>query len=398
MRPTRGATWTILLCLTGIVLCAYLFALHLALMRGELLLGPACSGEGAFNCHAVTASSWGAILGMPLALWGMLAYVAMFAFARLARQPGEWATHAFTLIFSMAALLVAGDLFLLGVMVFEIRSYCLYCIGTYVVNVLLLLTSAAALGYPWPQAFRRLPGAIGSLIPSSQRLAAWGFWDSFSLAAAAIVALHLATVYVSRGTLGSMRKQIAEFTSKQARVTPDITGDPILGQPTAPIQMIEFSDFLCPACQRASSMNRIILASHRHDTAFIFKNYPLDTSCNTIPRTVHPGACLVAEAAECAQQQGKFWPLHDLIFKAGPKYDVKQLPADAQRAGLDVPAFQACLTSGQGMEAVKHDIAEAQKIGVSSTPTYVINGLPVPGGITPAVFEDLAAVLKEQRR
>ena len=65
--------------------------------------------------------------------------------------------------------------------------------------------------------------------------------------------------------------------------------------------------------------------------------------------------------------------------------------------GLDQGRFQACLSSGQGMAAVKRDLAEAAKVNVASTPTYVVGGIPVPGGFTPATFEDFVSVLKETR-
>jgi len=396
MRSTRAATWCMVFSLVGLGLCAYLFILHLGLMRGDLLGGPACGSDGAFNCHAVTASRWGVLFGVPLALWGMLGYLAVLALARLVGHSEEWAPHLLTVIFCLAAAYVIADLFLFGVMALELRAYCLFCLGTYLVNLALLVLSGCALGYPWPQAIGRLPAALGTLVPSGQRRAAWLFWDTFLVAAVAVAGLHLATIYVSRGSLGSMRKQIADFAAKQPRVSIQTEGDPSIGPAEAPIHLVEFSDFLCPACQRASKMNHVILAGHRRDVHFVFKQYPLDTNCNTIPRSVHPGACLIAAATECAHRQGKFWELHDLIFKDGPRYNFSALPADAQRLGLNVEQFQACLDSGEGMEAVKRDIAEAQRVGVNSTPTYVINGLPVPGGITPALFDDLLHVLRQQ--
>jgi protein-disulfide isomerase len=106
----------------------------------------------------------------------------------------------------------------------------------------------------------------------------------------------------------------------------------------------------------------------------------------------------VAAAAECAHSQGRFWGFHDLIFERGGIYNIGHLERDAERLGLDMARFRACLQSGEGMEAVKRDIAEAVKIGVPSTPTYVINGVPMVGMLNPATFEEMAAVLREARR
>ena len=216
------------------------------------------------------------------------------------------------------------------------------------------------------------------------------------LGVSASVGLHAATSFVSQGSPGTIQKQIREFASHEPRVYPEISSDPSVGPSNTPLQIVEFSDFFCPVCQRASKFNTIILASHRQDVRFIFKEFPLDTSCNdAVQRMLHPGACAVAAAAEYAHLQGKFWPLHDRIFEEGHQYNPSILEQDAARLGLDMPRFRACVSSGEGMAAVKRDVAEGKRLGVTSTPTYVVNGLKVSGIMTPAMFEQLVAVLRD---
>ena len=399
MRTQRGVVWCLPLSLLGIGLAGYLVFLHLGLMRGELLGGAVCGGSGVFNCHVVTASSWGSFLGMPLALWGVVGYVTVLALSLLGLQSSEWATHALILIFALAVLFVGIDLVLLAVMAFVLRFYCLLCLVSYVMNLVLLVVSGRSLERPWPRAMSELGASLGALVPSSRRPATSLFWGIMLVGLLGSAGVAASTTFVSRGSLGSVRKQMREFVSKQPRVSVEVTNDPTLGPSHAPLQIIEFSDFLCPACQRASKMNTIIVASHRRDAAFIFKHFPLDSSCNEkISRMVHPGACRVAAASECVHLQGKFWPFHDLIFEQGQPYNVVNLEGDVERLGVDMSQFRACMESGQGLEAVKRDIAEAGKIGVVSTPTYIINGLPVVGGIQPIMFEDFVAVLQETGR
>jgi len=401
MRTERGASWCLLLSLVGTGLAGYLVVPHLGLMRGELLGGAACGGSGAFNCHVVTGSAWGMVLGMPLAFWGLIGYVVVFALSLLARQSAEWAGHAMTLSFFLAVSFVAIDLVLLGLMLVVIRYGCLLCLTTYAINVTLLIVSARSLGRPWSAALRDMPRSLGALVPSSQRPAAGLFWGIVLVGVAAVVGLHVATTFVSRGTLdrAAYRQRIREFLAQQQPVRLDVSGDPFHGPADAPLQIIEFSDFRCPACQHASKMNPVLLADHRDDAVFIFKQYPLDATCNAhIPRVVHPGACRLAAAVECAHLQGGFWALHDVIFEEGPAYNITHLEGDVQRLGLDVQQFRACLASGEGMAAVKRDIAEGKKAGVTSTPTYVLNGIPMAGGLTPSAFEDFVAVLQERSR
>ena len=397
MKPARGLAWCALLGVVGLALAGYLAYLHLGLMRGELLGGPACS-VGVFNCHAVTGGPWGSVFGIPLALWGILGYLTVAALALFGESSPDAAAPALTLILALSLAFVALDLVLLWLMAFVIRLFCLFCLLTYVVNIGLLLASARAVGLPLPAALGRLGTACRALVPSRQQPAAGLFWGMALVGVAGVLGVQAATTFVSQGSWGSVRKQMREYALKQPRVNVETAGDPILGSPGAPILIIEFSDFLCPACQRASKLNPIILANHRRDAAFVFKHYPLDSACNEkVPRAVHPGSCQVAAAAECAQLQGKFWEFHDVVFAQGPAYKVAGIEGDIQRLGLDVPRFQACLASGQGLDAVKRDIAEGAKFGLLSTPTYVINGIPVAGGVSPSLFEDFAAVLRERR-
>lgn len=395
MGARRSAWWCLIFSLVGIGLCGYLFFLYLGLLRGELLGGAACGGGGLFNCHIVTTSAWGSVLGIPLALWGVIGYVAAAALALLAQQSEEWAQPAFVALFALSLLSVLVDMALLALMLFVIQSLCLVCLLTYAVNLLLLWVSERAVGVPSWRALGQLPSTIRALLPSPRRPATALFWGVMLLGITAGGALHAATIFVSRGTLGSLRHQLREFIAKQARVSPDIAGDPALGRAGSPLQIVEFSDFFCPACRRAAQLNAIVLAHHRQDAQFVFKHFPLDTSCNTaINRQAHPGACTVAAATECAHQQGKFWAFHDLIFQETGAYPVARLEQDATRLGLDAPRFTACMSSGQGMEAVRRDIAEGTRLGVGSTPTYFVNGVRMVGGIHPATFEDLVAVLR----
>lgn len=395
MRVARHALWCVLLSLAGLGLSGYLTFLHFGLLRGELLGGPVCGGAGALNCHAVTAGPWGTVFGMPLALWGLLGYLVVLALALLGRQSEDWARHALTLIAVLSACFAGIDLILLGLMVFVIRVYCLFCLLTYVVNLSLLLVSFSAFGRPWSQVLRHSDEAFTALMPTRQRPAALLFWGLVLVGSSGTVALHASTTFVSQGTT-NVRTQMREFITKQPRVSVDVTGDPMMGSSNAAVQMTEFSDFLCPACQRASQFNAIILANHRRDVRLVFKHYPLDTTCNDrVNRMVHPGACQVAAASECAHLQGKFWAFHDLVFEQGQKYQVVNIEADAMRIGLDMTRFKACMDAGLGLEAVKRDIAEGGRVGVSSTPTYVVNGIPAAGGFTPSRFEDFVAVLHE---
>jgi protein-disulfide isomerase/uncharacterized membrane protein len=397
MRTTRGALACVLLSLAGLGLCIYLGVLHIGLIRGELLGGAACGGPGSlFNCHAVTASPVGRFAGLPLWVWGLIGYLASLNLASIAWLFPDAAARALTLLTGLALGFVAVDAALLAVMVVQIRHLCLFCLLTYLVNLLLAVIGRWALGQPWRQIVGGLGAAARAFLPSRARPVAWLFWGMTTLGAVGAVALHVAVLYAVMGIPGAAHRQMVEFASREPRVAVDTAGDPSVGPAGARLELVEFSDFFCPVCQRAWKFNAIILAGHRRDVRFTFKQFPLDTSCNqAIGRMLHPGACLVAAASECAHQQGRFWEFHDLLFEEGHEYNTANLEGDASHLGLDVGRFKACLDSGEGLAAVRRDIEEGHRLGVASTPTYVINGLKMTGLVSPPMLDELVRVLNE---
>ena len=395
----RAAGWCLLLSVLGLICAGYLTYMHLGLMRGELLGGAACGGEGVFNCHAVTASRWGSFLGVPLSLWGSLGYLIILSLAALAFSGPDWLESALTLIGGLSLLFVGIDAYLLSVMAFNLHYFCLFCLVSYGVNILLVAISTVGLGKNWAQIFAGIPGALAALLSPKQRAGAGLFWALVFVSTLGVAGVYASTTFVIKGSLKSMRPQVREFVHSQQRVNVDTAGDPVKGNPQAAFRLVEFSDFLCPVCQRASKLNEVLLAGHQDDVAFIFKQYPLDMECNPqVQRTVHPGACKLAAAAECAQMQGNFWRFHDKIFGGDKPYEVKNLDHDLPSLGLDLKQFQSCMASGEGAALARKDIDEGSKLGVTSTPTFVLNGILMRGSITPTAFEDLLAVIEESHR
>lgn len=388
----------VLLSLIGLGLCAYLAAIHIALLRGELIGGAACGAAGsAFNCHAVTASPWGSLFGIPLSVWGFIGYLATLALSFIAWQFSDWTARALALLSALALAFVAVDLALLLAMVLAIRYLCPLCLATYAVNILLLIVAKRAAQQRWGQILGGLDRALEAFLPKPRVPVVWVLWGVLLTGSAGALTTYFATRYAIQGSPGARRQQLMQFVKQQQRVSVDTAGDPTLGDPKAPVTLVEFSDLHCSSCQRASKFNPLILAGHRGQVRFVFKHYPLDQSCNSaIQRNVHPGACRLAAATECAHEQGKFWELHDRIFAKGPAYQPDQLKTDAAQIGLDLGRFKACLDGGRGMEAVKRDIEQAQKIGVTSTPTYVINGISTTGVIPPAMFDEFLHALRER--
>ena len=183
-------------------------------------------------------------------------------------------------------------------------------------------------------------------------------------------------------------KAAADF-ERQPRVELDLKGVSSKGPAEAPIQVVEFSDFLCPFCRNLAGAFGGFMPQSQGRVAIFFKNYPLDQDCNPVmTRTVHEGACELALGGICAEEQGKFWPYHDRIFSQPPlnpgNEDVIRL---ATEAGLDGSAMRQCLSSPGARAKLDRDIAEGKRLEVNATPTVFVNGkkLEQIGGFLKAI-------------
>jgi protein-disulfide isomerase len=155
-------------------------------------------------------------------------------------------------------------------------------------------------------------------------------------------------------------------------------GHPALGPANAPVEMIEFSDFQCPFCQRANPTVEQVLKTYGNRIKFVYRHFPL---------TNHPNARPAAEAAACAEAQGKFWEYHDRLFANSTKLTDADLKAHAAAVGLNTGQFNTCFDGHQQKARVDADIAAAEGAGVSGTPAFFINGRAVDGAQPFDVFK-----------
>ena len=154
----------------------------------------------------------------------------------------------------------------------------------------------------------------------------------------------------------------------------------ILGRPDAPVEITEYGDFQCPACagfdivQFPSVKERLIETGR---VRWRYRDFPLD---------IHPNARLVAHAAACADEQGKYWDTHRFLYEAQGDWARKRNPADDVRdivksTGADPGKYDACMESARYAGRIQASYDEALKTGIGSTPSFVIGGRIYAGGL-----------------
>ena len=185
-------------------------------------------------------------------------------------------------------------------------------------------------------------------------------------------------------SLGAVVETVLAGIPKTQRVQDDIVASgpaqainlehvPSKGPTTAPVSLVEFSDFECPFCVKAAPIIQQLIAAYPTEVRFAFKQYPL---------SMHKKSPLAHEAALAAGEQGKFWEMHDALFAGQDKLTRDDLIAKATALRLDVPRFTKDLDSHRFKSQVDADRQEGNRFGVNGTPFFFINGHAISGGKT----------------
>ena len=201
-----------------------------------------------------------------------------------------------------------------------------------------------------------------------------------------------------RGYLGDQMKKTLQATYLQSlakKYSVDITLDPprftvdgpqdlTKGDINAPITIIEFSDFECPYCRRAQKTIKKVEEKYGDKVRFVFRHFPLP---------FHKKAPKASEAAQCANDQGAFWPFHKALFAKDARLDVAEFKGLAVKNKLDTTKFNKCLDSGRYAQRVLDDIKAGKKLGITGTPTFFVNGVKLVGAVP---FSDFAEVIEQE--
>ena len=166
------------------------------------------------------------------------------------------------------------------------------------------------------------------------------------------------------------------------RMPVEDSGFPSRGPEDAPVTVVEFSDFECPYCSRVNPALEQVTATYGDDVRIVFRQFPLSR--------IHSNAQKAAEASLCAEEQGKFWQLHDAMFQDQRNLGLASVKEKAATVGLDIDSFNTCLDSNRYADAVAADLAAGSELGVTGTPAVFINGIFLSGA---QPFEEFSKII-----
>ncbi|MFO1434670.1 MAG: thioredoxin domain-containing protein [Candidatus Competibacteraceae bacterium] len=209
--------------------------------------------------------------------------------------------------------------------------------------------------------------------------------DSLDRQTAAIAGVQEALKTLNQSVQASAAAKPAPAAARRGpdpaqRYTIAVNGSPVRGQPDAKVTLVEFMDFQCPFCARVQPTLQQIRETYGDQVRVVFKHLPL---------SFHPKAAGAAAAAEAAHRQGKFWEMQELIFANQSTLDDEHYRAWAQQLGLDVAQWEKDRQSPEVLARVAADAKDAEKLGVSGTPAFFVNGRFLSGAQPFASFKNV---------
>lgn len=327
--------------------------------------GAACNINATFDCDGVALSEYSSWFGSPLGYLGVAFYLFLIFSIIRANQPAK---QHFVVVAVGIAVLVSMVLGFISTVI--LNKLCLICLGVYATNLAL-----AVAVFPWGKGF-----SVGSFREGTST-------PLLAVLLAAMVAYPLTRdrsqdngVSQGEGTpprpagvpvLSSDFSEISINRSSMSGFGEDFRK----GGARPPVTIVKFSDFECPACKGMAGMLESIHQEFGDQVEIVYKNYPLDKSCNSsMTNELHHHACMAAKVARCAGQRGLFWKFHDLAFENQEQFSESAVKFWGREVGLSSPEIESCLANPGILKKLQDDIRLGNSLGVTSTPTLYVNG------------------------
>ncbi len=363
--------------------------------QGETLVG--CAEAAGVSCDVVNTSAWSELFGVPLFTWGLGFYVAAAAMSWLAAERHR-ALRPILVGLGLAAVAYSG--FLYKISVDELKHVCLWCMRLYGLNAALLGLSVAS-GVDRSHLRDANGWRVAAIALGTSMLIAVGGQQAYRAtllggtgADGLVAASDLPEISLARDPKGDAPTVTMTLTTEDGReaslsTQPD---DAWKGNPKAKVTVVEFADFECGYCKRTSFELRRLYDAYKDDVAFVFKHFPMDPACNPgVTNRKHGAACEAAGASVCAKKQGRFWAMHDLLFKNNHALKPESLIAYAKLAGVDEAPFLACMRDKAWAAEVQADGEAGKSVDIHGTPRIYINGTLYRAGTS---AEQLAAAIE----
>lgn len=365
IRPLPFAVYyytVLFLVLSGLMISAYLAYSHYRVYT-DIAYTSFCALSKAINCDTVSQSIYSIFLGIPVPIWGIIGYTFFLFLMPLARSISAKHIRMWSFLWLISLTFAVCSIVLAVISTFYIRSYCIMCILTYAVNLLLLFYT--------------------HLIRS--RFKCEGLMDGFKLDLK-----HLANhkryclIMISSFLIGVVLTKVAlpSYWQLETPIMPgDIstgfteTGHPWIGAKNPKITITEYTDYQCFQCKKMHFYLRQLIAQYPEKIRLIHRHFPIDHEFNPIIKEpFHIGSGKMALMAIFAGSEGRFWQMNDMLFKRAGESKTINIRNLAKEVGIDHNALVNAINDQTIRQKLANDIISGLRFRINGTPAFVING------------------------
>ncbi len=358
--------------------------------------GFACNINDTLSCDSVANSKYSEDpWGNPLGVHGAGYFLGLLALLIVSRVKESMRDEALQAYAALVGIGVVVSLALAGISHFSIGKLCPTCMGIYAITFLqaaILFFSREAL----PRPFNLKQATNGAWYVVMALAVCVALFQMFKPSRTQNITLD---VPKTREEIADLQKQVASsgtlaLASLDNKESPSVKIDYSAysglgedyrkGSDEAKVKIVEYVDFQCPACASASRVLRQLSAEYGDRILVVFKNYPLDKTCNPgMQSAMHPFACQTAVLARCVGAYGRFWEFANKAFDNQQNIDATRIVAWAKELGLADEQISQCQNSKDIVAKIQDDIRQGNESGLTGTPTLFINGRRYNGPLDP---------------
>ncbi len=368
--------WTvIMITVIGLFASIYLSVSHYRVYT-DIGYKSFCAISRAINCDTVSQSSYSIFLNLPVPVWGVIGYGFLSLCLLLAGSKSAEKKRIWSIVFWISLVFACYSVILALISTYLISSYCIMCIVSYGVNLALLF-------YAW--LIRRRFSDAGLVKDTKEDILYLWKKRTRSLAVFSLFIISVMGIWIFYPVYWNFQ---APLLSDSTPSGISGAGHPWIGAESPTLEITEFADYQCFQCKKMHFFLRQLVAKHPDKIRLVHRHYPMDHTVNPIVKEpFHEGSGAMALIAISAARMNNFWPVNDYLFGIAGKTQVIEIKELAERVGLNYEELKRTMSDRETQIDLRRDIWKGNKLRITGTPAYLIDGEIYQGQIPPEIIK-----------
>jgi uncharacterized membrane protein/predicted DsbA family dithiol-disulfide isomerase len=366
---------TAVLALAGLADAVYLAISHYR-VYADMGYKSFCAVSKAINCDTVSQSPFSIFLHVPVPVWGIVGYLFFLMVLLCVWKLGKNKTRLWPTLALIAFCFSVYSIFLALISTFFIHSYCIMCIVSYAVNVLLLY-------FTW-LTFRRF-NRVSIFIELKNDLRLLKAYKGIAMVSFSVMAILVVLLIAFFPAYWEFKPHTLDKNMPTGMTQ---AGHPWIGAEIPQITITEFTDYRCFQCKKMHFYLRELLSQYPGKIRIVHRNFPMDHAYNPLVKEpFHVGSGKMALFSLFAAEKNKFWEFSDMLFNLDTSKGNFNLRDMAKTAGFDVEKLARAVNDKHLLYKLRIDIRDGLKLGIDGTPGYLIDGKVYVGYVPAEVFK-----------